>query len=106
MKIIIFFIFILLGINSYSQNVEADSIRANQLEVEIKELRKEAGAIFITSSLAHFNGLIGLINPPKDPDTMGPLILFGSIGLTLDIVAVIKLCRIQKKKKEFKYIGK
>jgi len=84
----------------------SDSVRVNNLEMQIYDLKSTLWMEFTLSGVGHLIGGMyafsygGLNNP----DNLGGFILMNTMSFGVDLYAINKLIKIGKKKKEIKRI--
>jgi len=106
MKKILLGLLLIVGLNSYSQEV-ADSTRIKQLRKEVRLLNQDAWGFMGMGVIAHGIGFGVFVNPQplKDPNNVGIFALNNTIGISLDVLVITKFRRIRKKKREIKALG-
>lgn len=97
-KIILFVFIFSINVNSYSQNIE-------ELEKERKALIRSAGFEFAFGILSHTISLFALNQDMNDPNIQQPFVLYNSLGVMFDTLAIIKLIKARNLKKEIKNNG-
>ena len=99
MKKLMLILLMATAVSSYSQST--DSLKIKELKEDIRVTKNDG---FMRLSVGLFSHIIGttafISGPITDPDVASQFIMYNSIGLIIDVFAIVQFNRVRKKKKE------